>query len=78
MNAQDFRSASYRFGINAAISSIHLPLKFLENNVFTSNVGGCITTDNAKVDISGRLDFTSNYGSLFGSGMRIGGLSVVG
>ena len=45
--------------------------------MFTSNVGGCVNVDSAQVDISGTLNFTNNNGTLFGSAMKIGGLSLV-
>ena len=77
VNAQDFRSSSFRFGINAAISTLHFPLNFTGTNVFTSNSGGCINTDNAQIDIRGDLIFNRNNGSVSGSALRVTGLAVV-
>ena len=54
-----------------------MPLTFLGTNVFKSNVGGCINADNVKVDVYGKLEFIGNTGTVFGSAMRIVGLSLV-
>ena len=70
-------SSLFRFGVNGAVSTVRTPLTFLGDNHFDSNVGGCITINNAKLDINATMNFTYNRGTPLGGAIRTVGLSLV-
>ena len=70
-------SSLFRFGSNGVVSTIRTPLTFLGINRFDSNIGGCININNARIDVSGVINFANNRGTPLGSAVRIVGLSAV-